>query len=97
MSELMLNQIQHMLQNVTDSVQQMGDSNGKNLDVIMGALDDLAANVMATQAIVAVLLKKYPVELEEVTEWLRRDLADSDKIPTTTMAVTKYLVTGKKD
>jgi hypothetical protein len=64
------------------------------MDVFMGALDDMAANIMATQAVVAVLLKKYPVELEEVTAWLAQDIQNEGEIPAHTLAVTKYLVTG---
>ncbi len=94
MSELMLNQIQHILNTVTDSVQDIGDTNVKNMDVFMGALDDMAANIMATQAVVAVLLKKYPVELEEVIDWLAQDIQNEGEIPSHTLAVTKYLVTG---
>lgn len=97
MSELMLNQIQHMLHNVSDAVQTMGDSSTHNIDVIMGALDDMAANVMATQAVVATMLKKYPVELAEVEAWLKQDIQNPEGIPATTLAVTRYLVTGKSE
>lgn len=97
MSELMLNQIQHMLHNVSDAVQTMGDQSSHNMEVVMGALDDIAANVMATQAVVAVLLKKFPLEMAEVEAWLNQDIQNPNGIPTTTLAVTRYLVTGQKD
>lgn len=97
MSDLMLNQIQHVLSTVTDSVQDMGDQNAKNMDVLMGALDDMAANIMATQAVVAVLLKKHPLEVQEVMDWLSQDIQNEGEIPSQTAAVAKYLVTGTLD
>jgi hypothetical protein len=57
----------------------------------------MAANIMATQAVVAVLLKKYPVELQEVMDWLSQDIQNEGEVPARTAGVAKYLVTGTLD
>lgn len=96
MSELMLIQIQNNLRNVNQAVEGLGERSARDTDVLLGALDDMAANVLATQAIVGALLKKYPLDLADVEAWLSKDLEDSDGVPEKTLAVARYLVTGVK-
>lgn len=62
MSDLMLSQIQHMLSRVNDEVQKMGEITDARADTVLGAMDDMAANMLALQAVVEALLKKYPID-----------------------------------
>lgn len=71
MSDFMLSQVQGLLNKVADDIDRMGKTTNTQLDSVLGAIDDLAANIFATQAVVAVLLKKHPVAAEEAKAWIR--------------------------
>lgn len=70
MSEVMLNQIQGLLNKVSGDVERMGQIGIEQHEAALEIMDDLAAHMFATQAVLAVLVKKYPVELAEVEAWL---------------------------
>ncbi|MDX2223513.1 MAG: hypothetical protein SFV21_12235 [Rhodospirillaceae bacterium] len=71
MSDFMLSQVQGLLNKVSDDIDRMGKTTNTQLDSVLGAIDDLAANIFATQAVVAMLLKKHPVSAEEAKDWIR--------------------------
>lgn len=78
MSDLMLSQVQHMLSRVNDEVQKMGDITEERASTVLGAMDDLAANFLALQAVVEAMLKKYPIDASDAEAVLNRQLANVD-------------------
>jgi hypothetical protein len=70
MSDFMMSQVQGLLSKVADDVESMGKTTAAQTDVLLGAIDDLAANVFATQAIICVLVRKYPVDAAEAKAWI---------------------------
>lgn len=70
MSDFMMSQLQGLLGKVSDDLDKMSSTTNAHLDNILGAIDDLAANVFATQAILAIMLEKYPVEAQKAKAWI---------------------------
>jgi hypothetical protein len=70
MSDFMMSQLQGLLGKVSDDLEKMGRTTNAHLDSILGAIDDLAANVFATQAVLAVLLEKNPVDPAKAKAWI---------------------------
>ncbi|MBL8645399.1 MAG: hypothetical protein JNK21_15810 [Rhodospirillaceae bacterium] len=70
MSDFMMSQLQGLLGKVSDDLEKMGRTTNAHLDSVLGAIDDLAANVFATQAVLAVLLEKYPVDPAKAKAWI---------------------------
>ncbi len=70
MSDFMMSQLQGLLGKVSDDIDKMGKNTNAHLDSVLGAIDDLAANVFATQAILAVMLEKNPVDPKQVKAWI---------------------------
>ncbi|SDH34449.1 hypothetical protein [Roseospirillum parvum] len=96
MSELMLSQIQHMLNRVSDEVDRLGNNSQDNTEQVLGAMDDLAANVFAAQVVIRALMKQYPLELDAAMAELDAQTGQSGIEAPTTRLLVKYLVTGDK-
>lgn len=79
MSDFMLSQVQNTLNSVTADIHRLSDTNSQ-MEVILDAIDDLAANLLALNAVVGVLAQKQPVALAEAEEWLRNDLKARDGV-----------------
>ena len=95
MSQLMFDHVGSLLQKVSQDLRQMHDETTGEIDKIMGALDDIAANVLAVEAVVGTMAKKYPVDLADVQAWLKAHLVDSGEV-SKAEAMAEYLVTGKR-
>jgi len=80
MSDFMLSQVMGLLTRVSDDIGKVGTTAGQ-LDTLLGAIDDLSANVFATQALLCVLLKQYPVKAEDAKAWITRQVGDADNAP----------------
>jgi hypothetical protein len=81
MSDFMMSQLQGLLGKVSDDIDKMSSSTNAHLDNILGAIDDLAANVFATQAILAVMLEKNPVDAQKVKAWIDAQTGTSGTTP----------------
>ena len=62
MSDFMMSQVQGLLAKVSDDVEKMGENTTAQTEMLLGAINDLAANMFATQAILCVLLRDHPVD-----------------------------------
>ncbi|MCB2109097.1 MAG: hypothetical protein KDE14_15410 [Rhodobacteraceae bacterium] len=81
MSDFMMSQVQGLLNKVSDDIDRMGKTTSSQLDSVLGAIDDLAANIFATQAVLAILLKKHPVSAEEAKAWIKEQTGDQGATP----------------
>lgn len=70
MSEFMMSQVQGLLAKVSDDLDKMSKTSNAQMDMLLGAIDDLAANLFATQAILGTLLRDHPVDPEQVKAWI---------------------------
>lgn len=83
MSDFMMSQVQGLLNKVADDLDRMGKNSNSQFDSLLGAIDDLSANIFATQAVLAVLLKKHPVDAAEVKKWIAGQIKDGSPTPKT--------------
>lgn len=70
MSDFMMSQVQGLLGKVADDIDKMGKTTSAQSDMLLGAINDLAANMFATQAILCVLLRDHPVDTAKVKAWI---------------------------
>ncbi|MFL2770267.1 MAG: hypothetical protein ACJZ9F_04585 [Rhodospirillaceae bacterium] len=71
MSDFMMSQVKGLLSKVSEDMENLADSNADHANLLFGAIDDLAANIFATQAVIACMAKKNPVDAEEAKSWIR--------------------------
>jgi len=81
MSDFMLSQVQGLLSKVADDLDKMSRTTNAQTDMLLGAIDDLAANIFATQAIMSVMLETHPVDAEKVKAWINDQTGTPDKAP----------------
>lgn len=70
MSDFALAQVAELIAKVTDDVRRMGELTAGQSQEILRVVDDLAAGLMAMQAIIAVQVKANPVDSDAVHTWL---------------------------
>jgi len=80
MSDFMLSQVMGLLTRVSDDLEKVG-STAAQMDTLLGAIDDLSANVFATQAILCIALKDRPIKAEDAKAWISRQVGDADNAP----------------
>ncbi len=96
MSEFMMSQVQGLLAKVSDDLDKMNRSANATTDMLLGAINDLAANLFATQAILCVLLKDHPVDAAKVKEWIAGQTGNAMEAPKAQMVVDQLLAAAKK-
>ena len=74
MSEGMIDQVQGLLKTVSDDVNRLYGESLANNETFLVALDDVAANVLGLQAVIAALVQKYPVDGEVAKAWLKDNM-----------------------
>ena len=77
MSEDLINQVQGLLQTVSEDVNQRYEDTLRNNETFLEALDDVAANVLGLQAVIAAIVRKYPIDADVAKSWLK-DNMDSE-------------------
>lgn len=96
MSDFMMSQVQGLLAKVADDLEKMGDTNTSQTDMLLGAINDLAANMFATQAILCVLLRDHPVDPKQVKAWIAAQTGSPDEAPKAQGIVDMLLGADKK-
>ena len=96
MSDFMMSQVQSLLAKVTDDLDKMNKSSSAQTDMLLGAINDLAANLFATQGILSVLLRDHPVDAKKVKEWIAAQAGGSDQAPKSQAIVDQLLSLAKK-
>jgi hypothetical protein len=80
MSDFMLSQVMGLLTRVSDDLEKVNKTNNQ-MDTLLGAIDDLSANVFATQAILCLALKNNPVKAEDAKAWITKQVGAADNAP----------------
>ncbi len=93
MSDLMLDHLRNLVTKISAELQEIGNAHTDNTDKILGALDDMAANVLAMEGVLAAMLKKYPVDEADAKAALRNRLGAEPS--ETANKLIEYLVSGK--
>ncbi len=97
MSDFMLSQVQGLLDKVADDVDKISKTQAAHMDMVLGAINDLAANLFATQAILCTLLKDHPVDADKVKAWITSQIDGEDEAPKALAAVDLLLSEVKKN
>ncbi len=74
MSEGLIDRVQGLLQTVSSDVNCFYSETQTNTETFLQALDDVAANVLGLQSIIAAMVKKYPVDADEAKAWLTSNM-----------------------
>ena len=81
MSDFMLSQVQGLLTRVVDDLDRLNITSQAQVQTLIGAVDDLAANLFATQAVLAVIMKNNPVNAQAAKDWIIRQTGSAEKTP----------------
>ena len=95
MSDFMMSQVQGLLSKVADDIDKMGKTSNAQTDMLLGAIDDLAANIFATQAVLSVLLQSTPVDAKKVKAWINAQTGSPTDAPKA-LELVDMLITGKQ-
>jgi hypothetical protein len=98
MSDFMMSQVQGLLGKVADDIDRMGKTTSAQSEMLLSAINDLAANMFATQAILHVLMRDHPVDPAKVKAWItaQTDAAGTDA-PKTLAVVDMLLEFDRKN
>jgi hypothetical protein len=91
MSDFMLSQVQGLLTRVVDDLDRLNLTSQAQAQTLIGAVDDLAANMFATQAILAMVLKNNPVDAQAAKDWIIRQTGGAEKTPKAMEAIDQLL------
>lgn len=96
MSQILLNHIQGLLNNLGRDIQSMADSQSDSQQKLFDALDDISAHLLASQAILCALMAKTPVDHAEVKDWIiERTKQFNEGGSEKALALADFLLTGK--
>ncbi|WP_337995980.1 hypothetical protein [Oleispirillum naphthae] len=95
MSEGLIERVQGLLQEVSADVNRMYEQSLGNNETFLSALDDVAANVLAMQSIIAALVKTYPVDMDEAKTWLKANMDPEGEGTDKAEAVVEFLLAPK--
>ncbi|MCF8481686.1 MAG: hypothetical protein K9H25_14745 [Rhodospirillum sp.] len=96
MSELMLNQIQVLLTKLSEDVERMGDLSTEQVTNVLNMMDGLACHILGAKAVVAVMARKYPVDMAEVMAWLEENTDTEGDSYSDIVDSARHLVSGEK-
>jgi len=95
MSEGLIDRVQGLLQTVSEDVNRVYDQALGNNETFLAALDDVAANVLALQSIIAAMVKTYPVDMAEAKAWLKTNMDPEGEGTDKAEAVVEFLLAPK--
>jgi hypothetical protein len=93
MSDFKMSQVKGLLNKVSDDMENLAESNSDQFKMLLGAIDDLAANMFATQAVVTKMLEKNPVSAEDAKAWIREQAQAAGQEAPKAEAMVEYLIT----
>ncbi|KAA5606792.1 hypothetical protein F1188_05540 [Roseospira marina] len=85
-------QIATLLTHLARDVQRMGDAHARQSEAILGALDDLAASIMALKAIAAAQQAVTPADPARVRVWLENTLTEDPEAVERSWVLAKALL-----
>lgn len=95
MSDEILVKVEGLLKSVSDDVSRVYQESLDNNETFLGALDDVAANVLALQAVIAAMLKKYPIAPADAKAWLQANMDTEGQGAEKAEAVVDFLIGDK--
>lgn len=72
MSDFMMSQVQGLLGKVADDIDRMSRTTSGQTEMLLEAINDLAANMFATQSILIALLREHPVDAKTVKDFIAK-------------------------
>lgn len=96
MSDFMMSQVQGLLGKVADDIDKMNRSTASQGDMLLGAINDLAANIFATQAILVALLRDRPVDGTKVKAWINQQTQAAGTDAPKALAIVDQLIADAK-
>ncbi len=96
MSEGLIERVQGLLQTVSDDVNRLFNEAQNSNEIFLEALDDVAANVLGLQSIIAAMVKKYPVDADEAKVWLKANMDPKGEGTDKAEGVVDFLLGVKK-
>jgi hypothetical protein len=96
MSDFMMSQVQGLLGKVADDIDKMTRATAGQGDMLLGAINDLAANMFATQAIVVAMLRDRPVDGAKVKAWINQQTEAAGTDAPKTLAIVDQLIADAK-
>ncbi len=96
MSDFMMSQVQGLLAKVSDDLDKITRTNNAQTDTLLGAINDLAANLFATQAVLCIMLKDHPVDAKKVKDWIAGQTGSASDAPKAQAVVDQLLASAKK-
>ena len=94
MSDLMLDHLRNLVNKVSAEVTNLGETNSGQFNTLLSAIDDIAADILALEAVVSTILAKYPVEMAAVKERLNQN-TKGQQTPMTEKMI-EFLFEGRK-
>jgi hypothetical protein len=92
MSDVIFDKVQNLLQTVSNDVTKMHEESQSNNEIYLEALDDLAANILGLQSIIAAMVKQYPVNADDAKAWLQESMTPDAEGTEKAEAVVDYLL-----
>lgn len=96
MSDFMMSQVQGLLGKVADDIDKMNRGMASQGDMLLGAINDLAANMFATQAILVSMLRDHPVDGAKVKAWINQQTKAAGTDAPKALAVVDQLIADAK-
>jgi len=96
MSDFLMSQVQGLLGKVAEDIDKMSHTTAAQSEMVLGAINDLAANLFATQAILCVLLRDHPVDPTKVKEWINKQTAANGTDAPKALAIVDMLLAFDK-
>jgi len=92
MNEVLFDKVEGLLNNVSKDINDMQAENLSNNEMFLQALDDLAANILGLQAVIATMVKTYPVDAAAAKEWLKANMDEEGQGAEKADAVVDYVL-----
>ena len=74
MSDTIIEKVQDLLQTVSNDITALHQQHLDDNQTFLAALDDIAANVLGLQSIVAAMVKQHPIDVADAKSWLTANM-----------------------
>ncbi len=92
MSDFMMSQVKGLLNKVSEDMENLAETNAGHAEMLLGAIDDLAANLFPTQAVLSMMLKDNPVSADDAKAWIRAQAEAAGQEALKAEAMVEFLV-----
>ncbi len=96
MSDFMMSQVQGLLGKVADDIDRMSRTNAGQTEMLLEAINDLAANIFATQSVLIAVLREHPVDAKTVKDFITKQVTAAGTDAPKTLAIVDLLLADAK-